>query len=87
MITFFYLLGSRIIAIHNHLEVIGLLHIEARAILLHREAVVEFRQVDGGILLVAHRCQFATLFNILDTLTDLLDKQGDDGLLELRVVP
>ena len=29
MITFFYLLGSRIIAIHNHLEVISLLYIEA----------------------------------------------------------
>jgi hypothetical protein len=54
--------GSGIVAIDNHLEVIGRLYVEARAILFHCEAIVEFRQIDSGILLVAHLCQFATFY-------------------------
>ena len=72
--------------VDNHLKVICLLNVETRAILLHREAVVEFRQVDGGILLVAHLCQLAAFFNRFYTLLNLLDKQRGDSLLERRVV-
>ena len=44
------------------------------------EAVVEGAQVNGAVLLVAHLCQFATLFHFLYSLAKIHQKAREYSL-------
>ena len=73
-------------AIDNDLKVVALFYVEARVVIIHHKAVVEFRQVDGAVCREAPLSQLTALLHGLDSCQHILQEGVQDGLLKLWIV-